>query len=131
MWTLVAIVSAIPILLYVLSYAAWNGVNFAMAVYLFVSSAGLLALAASFCSPCLQKTVFRWISWSGAVGIACLGLVFGAGFVFGRNPEVPWNSGPTIGPIEVPFLAVYGFAVVACAIQAVLQFPSRGQVRRS
>ena len=39
-WTIVAIISAVPILLEVVGIAAWNGVNFALVVYLFVSSAG-------------------------------------------------------------------------------------------
>lgn len=74
-------------------------------------------------SPCLQSAVFRWITWSGAIGITCLGLLFSAGFAFRRDPEVPWNFGVSIGPIEIPILALYGFAVASCAIQAALQFP--------
>lgn len=124
-WTLVAIVSAIAVLLDVLGTAAWNGVNFAIVVYLFVSSAGVLALVASLCPPCLRKAVFRWIIWSGAVGIACMGLVFIAGFVFGRDPSVPWNSALKIGAIKIPYLAFYGFVIVSCLIQAVVQFPNR------
>ena len=123
--TIVAIISAVPIWMEVVGTAAWNGVNFAMATYLFVSSAGLLALIASLYSPWSQSAIFRWITWSGAIGIACLGLVFSAGFAFWRDPQVPWNSRVGIGPIEIPALAVYGFAVASCAIQAVLQFPNR------
>ena len=129
-WTIVAIVSAVPILGDVLGTAAWNGVNFVMAAYLFVSSAGLLALIASLYSPWSHSAVFRWITWSGAVGIACLGLVFSAGFAFGRDPEVPWNSSMGIGPVEIPLLALYGFAVASCGIQAVLQFPNRSGEQR-
>src|SRR5438270_2701044 len=82
-WTIVAIISAVPILLEVVGIAAWNGVNFALVVYLFVSSAGVLALIASLCSPWLHSAVFQWITWFGAIGIAGLGLVFAAGFAFG------------------------------------------------
>src|SRR5438270_1806973 len=124
-WTIVAIISAVPILLEVVGIAAWNGVNFALVVYLFVSSAGVLALIASLCSPWLHSAVFQWITWFGAIGIAGLGLVFAAGFAFGRDPQVPWNRSVGIGPIEVPLLALYGFAFASCAIQAVLQFPNR------
>lgn len=124
-WTVVAIVSAVPILMDVLGTAAWNGVNLAIAAYLFVFSTSLLALIASLFSPCLHGAVFRWITWSGAIGITCLGLLFSASFAFRRDPQVPWSSGFRIGLIEIPVLALYGFAVASCAIQAALQFPNR------
>src|SRR5947209_3573890 len=122
-WTIVAIISAVPILLDVVSTAAWNGVNFALVAYLFVSSAGVLALIASLCSPWLHSAVFQWITWFGAIGIAGLGLVFAAGFAFGRDPQVPWNSSVGIGPIEIPFLALYGFASRRARYKGCCNFP--------
>lgn len=47
-WTILAVISALPMLAMVVGGAAWNGINVAVAVYLLMSVGGVLGLLAGF-----------------------------------------------------------------------------------
>lgn len=128
-WTAIAATSAVPIFFDTLGTAAWNGVNFAMAIYLFVSAAGLLAILAGFCAAFSGKALFHWVSFIGSVSIALLSLTFAASFILSRTPGVPLNDWYEIFGIKAPILAFYATAFGCCSVQALVQF-SNGRTRK-
>lgn len=76
----------------VLGSAAWNGVNFAMALYLFFSIAGFIGLFAGFCAAISRKAVISWLASMSALAILFLSVIFAFGFIFDRSPGVPFGK---------------------------------------
>lgn len=122
-WTLVSAISAIYILLDNLSYAAWNGINFVMALYLFTSVAAVIGLTAGFWSifSC-RRILARAVCVSG-FAVMCLTALDICGFIFGRAPELPFSSPVYFAGFSVPVLATYVVPFVCCFIEALIFIP--------
>jgi hypothetical protein len=114
-----AFMSSVPILMETLGSAAWNGVNFAMAVYLFLAVLGFLGLLISLVATSSGKSVFLWIAASSAIVVGGLSLVYLGGFLFSRTPGVPLMDPLIIAGVPIPIIAYYGFALVCCLVVAV------------
>ena len=78
-WTLLSLVSALPILGMTLGNAAWNGVNFWVGLYLVVSCLGILGLILGFYGAFSNKPVVLMTTALGSWCIAILSVVY-AGF---------------------------------------------------
>jgi hypothetical protein len=122
-WTLLSVASAYPIWALTVGSAAWNGVNFAVCVYLIASTGGILGLLAGFWSAFSPRRVPSWTTSASAAAIACLSLVYTAGFIFARDPGVPWNDPFYLGIIHAPLIAFYAAGFVCCSLEALIYFP--------
>jgi len=87
--------------------AAWGGVNLAIAIYGFFGCFGALGLLIGAIGIPSERIVFAWIADFGAVFIACIGVLFLGGFLFGRDKSVPLSD---------PIVALYCWAVLTCGI---------------
>ncbi len=121
--TLLSFASSLHILADVLGDAAWNGLNFALSMYLFLSAAGTLGLLLGVFTVFSRKTIFAWITCISAATVAGLSILFGLSFIFGRDTEVPLNSPVYYGHLVIPILALYGIVAVCCSAEAILFFP--------
>jgi hypothetical protein len=128
-WMGLALAAAFYVLADNLSYAAWNGVNLVMSLYLSFSFVGFVGLTLALIKWSSEKPLFAWIAGLSAFAIACEALIFAAGFIYGRNPSIPLGeSGGAFG-IHAPLLAFYGFCVVSCSIQVLLSFLKYRQLK--
>jgi hypothetical protein len=121
--TFLGFLSALPLLAMIGGTAAWNGFNLAVALYIFFGCAGALGLLIGAIGIFSERIVFAWIADTGAVLIACIGLLFLGGFLFGRDKSVPLDSPIYFGGIRAPIVALYCSAVLICGI--VVWFSSR------
>jgi len=124
LWTLVAFASSLPILAIALGTAAWNGVNFAVGLYLFLSAAGSLCVLAGVFAAFFQGSIFPRIACISASVIAGLSAFFGLWFIFGRGYGVPLDE-PFFfaGSARVPLLVIYSFAFFCSAVEVLLYLP--------
>ena len=124
LWTLLAVGSSVLILFDTLGYAAWNGVNFVMCLYLVASAAGTIGLLAGFCSAFSQRRFLKWVTCVSALAIVALSAIYAAGFIFGRTPGVPLSDQIYLfGRFRTPILLLYGVAFLCCLTEALLYFP--------
>jgi hypothetical protein len=123
LWTLLSLGSAFFVLGLVLGDAAWNGVNFALGLYLVLSVGGLLGILGGFFSVFSHRRVYEWITCAGSATIAGLSAIFAFGFIFSRARGTPLNGPIIIGGVQVPLLLFYGWACLCCAIEAALFYP--------
>jgi hypothetical protein len=103
-----------------LGYAAWNGVNFVMTLYLVFSFAGFAGLIVALIKWSSTRLRFAWIAGLSAFAIVCEALIFVAGFVYGRDASLPINSPVEMFGIRCPLLALYGFSIFSCSVQMAL-----------
>lgn len=129
LWTLVTLASSFPILGIVLGGAAWNGVNFVVGFYLFISIGGFVGLFAGFGAAFSHKRLLAWITCVSAVAIGILSAFFACSFVLTRESDVPLNSPLLIGGFQIPILSLYAAAVICCSIEALLYFPKPKKLR--
>jgi len=123
LWTLLSLVFAWLILADCLGTAAWCGVNFAVGAYLFWAVGGFLGLFAGLRAIFSSKKVYTWITCISALAIACLSAIFGCGFIFGRDPAVPFTDPLYFGPFHAPIIALYGAAFICCSVEALIYYP--------
>ena len=112
----ISFLSALPILAMLLGGAAWNGVNFVVILYMVLAATGSLGLLAGTVTAFSNKSVFAWITGISALATFCLSLLFLLSFLFTRDPAVPLNDPMGIGPIQLPTIALYGFALIFCSM---------------
>ena len=129
LWTLLSLASAFPILGIAIGSAAWSGVNFVVAVYLFLSIGGFVGLLAGLCVAFSPNRPFAWVTSISAAAITAVSAIFAYGFVFDRAREVPWNNPIFIGGFHTPILSLYGIALVCCSIEALLYFPGAKRIK--
>jgi len=123
LWTLLSIASSLLILGDVLGDAAWNGVNFALGVYLLLSVGGALGLLAGLRAAFCPKGLFASIAFISAILIAALSLFFGLSFIISRAPGVPIGDPIYIAGFRTPVVSLYGAAFLFCSVEALLFFP--------
>jgi hypothetical protein len=123
LWTLLAVVSSYPVLGVTIGSAAWNGINFAVCLYLIASAVAPFGLLSGLCSAFSQRRLLEWITCGGALVIVVLSAIYAAGFIFGRTPVVPLSDPMYFGRFDAPILLLYGFAFLCCLIEALLYFP--------
>jgi hypothetical protein len=119
-WMLLALAGGLIILGDSLGYAAWNGVNFVMVIYLVLALAGSMGLVAALTRSTSRKPLFTWIGGLSAFAIACVALVFLLGFLFRRDSSLPLNEEAAMFGIHAPLVAFYGFSICSCSIQTLL-----------
>jgi hypothetical protein len=119
-WTLLALVGGLIVLAITTGTAAWNGVNLAVALYLFLSFAGSIGLLVGTLTAFSKKAIFAWMTGLSAFAITCLTFVFLFGFLFGRLPEVPLGEKIEILGLHAPLLVFYCFSLVTCSIALLL-----------
>src|SRR6202022_1297997 len=119
-WMVLALMGGLFILGDSLGYAAWNGVNFVMILYLILSLAGSLGLVAALTKSTSKRPLSAWIGGLSALVIAGVALVFLWGFLFGRNSSVPLNESVEMFGIHGPLLAFYTFTICSSSIQILL-----------
>jgi hypothetical protein len=126
-WTFVAVGSSFPILGLTLGLAAWNGVNWAVCLYLIASAGGFIGLLAGFRSAFSARKILRWITCVSALAIISVSVIYASGFIFGRAAGVPLGytmySGGSQARLQAPVLAVYAVAILCCLIEALLYIP--------
>lgn len=127
-WTLLAVMSSLPVLADTVGSAAWNGVNFVVCLYLIASIAGTIGLMAGFWSAFSQRRFLEWITCISAFAIVALSAIYAAGFIFGRTPGVPLSDPIYFGRYHAPILMFYGAAFFFCVIEALFYFPRKLQV---
>jgi hypothetical protein len=120
LWTLISMVSAWPVLAFCVGDAAWNGINLAVGLCLFLSVGGFLGLLAGFCAAVSSRGLYAWITCISALAVACLSIFLGCEFIFGRDPAVPFNRPVYFGAFHAPIIVLYGVAFVCCSVEAVL-----------
>ena len=126
--TFLGFLSSVPILMETLGNAAWNGVNFAMALYLLIATIGFFGLLTSLVTIRSRKSVFLWIAASSAIAVGGLSLLFLGSFVLSRTRGVPLMDSFIIASVPMPVIAYYGFAVACCSVLAVASLQKlRGQ----
>jgi|SRR5271165_6228404 len=123
LWTLLAVVSSLPVLAETAGSAAFNGVNFIVCLYLVAAAAGAIGLVAGFVSAFSQRRLLEWITCISALAIVALSAIYAAGFIFGRTAGVPLSDPMYFGRFHVPILVLYGVAFLCCLIEALLYFP--------
>jgi hypothetical protein len=119
-WTLLSLTSALPILAVCLGSAAWNGVNFAVALYLLLSIAGVTGLFAGFFAATSRNKLLAWITCASASAIVALSFVFAYSFLCCRTAGVPLSDPLYFGRLHVPLIVLYGAAFLFCSIEALL-----------
>jgi len=112
----ISFLSALPILAFIMGAAAWNGVNFVVILYMFLSIGGSLGLLSGTVTAFSPRPVFAWITGISALAIFSLSLLFLLSFLFTRDPAVPLNDPMGIGPFQLPTIALYGFALIFCSM---------------
>jgi len=122
-WTILSIGSALLIVGDVFGDAAWNGVNIALGIYLFLSIAGLLGLFAGFWATFSPTRPSALITCISALVITGLSLFFGCSFIVSRDRGVPFSAPIYFDGFHVPIIALYGIAFFSCFMEAVLFFP--------
>lgn len=125
LWTLLSFASSLLILADVLGDTAWNGINFALGLYLLLSTAGSLGLLAGAIAVFSRKAFFAWITCISAATIAGLGALFSLGFIFGRDSQVPLNDAVHYGHVAISVLALYAAAFVCCSVEILVCFPRK------
>src|ERR1700722_15536438 len=108
LWTLFSMISAWPVLTFCVGDAAWNGINLALGLCLFLSVGGFLGLLAGFCAALSSRKLYAWITCVSTLAIACLGIFLGCGFIFDRDPAVPFTSPAYFGAFHAPIIVLYG-----------------------
>lgn len=119
-WMLLALAGGILILGDSLGYAAWNGVNFVMVIYLIVALIGCVGLIVAIIKSTSRRSSFAWIGALSSFAIASVALIFLWDFVFRRDSSLPINESVKKFGIHAPLLAFYSFSICACTIQFVL-----------
>jgi hypothetical protein len=119
-WTLLSFTSALPILAVCLGSAAWNGVNFAVALYLLLAVAGVTGLLVGFLAATSRNRLLAWITCASASAIVALSIVFAYSFLCCRTPGTPLNDPLYFGRLHVPLIVLYGAAFLFCSIEALL-----------
>ncbi len=128
-WTLLALAGGLIILFFSLASAAWNGVNFVMAIYLILPFAGSLGLFTVLIMSTSKKLSIVWIAGLSALAITCVALIFLLGFVFGRDRSLPLNNSVEMFGIHAPLLVFYGFSMFSCSIQFLLSLFKHRQLK--
>ena len=123
-WTFISLGSACLILAFTLGSAAWNGVNFIVALYLIGSGVGVVGIPFGFWASFSGRRFPAMITIVGATCIAVLSVVYSGGFIFERAPGVLLSSSIGIGKIHLPLPAFYGIAFCCCPAE-ILLFASR------
>jgi ABC-type branched-subunit amino acid transport system permease subunit len=100
--------------------AAWNGINFAVAIYLMMSIGGVLGLLAAFPAAFRHNKTYAWITSVSASSIAIVALIFACGFMRSRSRGLQNDSPLYIGGIHAPVIVFYGAAFLCCSIEALL-----------
>lgn len=108
---LLALAGGLIILGDVLSYEAWNGVNFVMVIYLILPLVACAGLAAALTRPASRRPLFTGIAGLSAFAITCVALIFLLGFIFGRDRNIPLNERVEMFGMSAPLLAFYGFSI--------------------
>jgi cytochrome c biogenesis protein CcdA len=119
-WALLAAISALGVLLDNLGYAAWNGINFVMGLYIGFSVVGFIGLIIGIFMASSQRAIFVWIIGLSAGVIGCLALMDLYGFVFHRAPELPLTQNMWLAGIPIPIIASDAFPVIACSMQILI-----------
>jgi len=124
LWTLLSLGSSLPVLGMIVGSAAWNGVNLAVGLYLFLSLAGVAGLFVGFFAAFSHKMVLAWVTCAGAITLAGLSVILGYGFIFYRvrTRGVPWSDPLYIGGLHAPLIVLYGVTLVCCSAEALLYF---------
>jgi hypothetical protein len=122
-WTILTLVCSLPILGLTFGTAAWNGVNFAVSLYLVASCLGWIGLLAGTCAVFSSRRLFWWITFVGAMLIAGTGIVYAVGFLWSRDPSDPWNSPFEFATIRAPLLLFYFIAISVCSLEAWIYSP--------
>src|ERR1700733_6849262 len=104
MWRVLTLVAASIILGLTLGSAAWNGVNFVMAMYLLFSLSAFVGLVVALIMWSSNKPLFVWISGLSALVVALGASIFSLGFLHGRDTSVPLNDPIEIFGINGPLL---------------------------
>jgi hypothetical protein len=117
--TFVAFLSALPILADIVGTAAWNSVNFAVAVYLALAFFGTIGLLTGTVTGFFKKPIFAWMTGLSAAAIFCLSLLFLLSFLFSRTEGVPLSDPLIFGSIQTPIIVFYGFAMLCCSVVGV------------
>jgi hypothetical protein len=107
----------------VLGGAAWNGVNFAVGLYLFLSIGGFLGLFVGLFAAFSSKKPLAWITCASAAAIAVVSAILACGFLFDRVRGVPLNGSIQVGSFPSPIIFLYGLALICCSIEAFIYFP--------
>jgi ABC-type branched-subunit amino acid transport system permease subunit len=107
----------------VLGTAAWNGVNFAVGLYLVLAVGGFVGLFVGLFAAFSSKRPLAWITCVSAGAIAALSAILTFGFLFDPARGVPLSSEILIGSFHPPIIFLYGAAFVCCSIEAALYFP--------
>jgi len=128
-WILLALAGALIIMAVVLGDAAWNGVNFVMALYLLFSLGGFLGLVVALITSSSKRPLFVWMAGLSSLAITCEALSFALGFIYGRNPRVLLNEKVGMFGIRGPLLAFYGFSIVSCSVQVLRSIFKYRQLR--
>jgi hypothetical protein len=123
LWTLLSLASSLPILAMVLGSAAWNGVNFAVGSYLFLSAGGVAGLLVGFVAAFSRKKLLGWITCVSAGTIAGLSALFACSLLLDRSRGVPLSGPVIIGGVHASMIVFYGVAFVCCCLEALLYFP--------
>jgi hypothetical protein len=125
LWALFALASSYPVLAAVFGVAVWGGVNFFVGLYLFISIAGVIGLLAGLYAAFSPRSFFAWAACAGALSFVVLSAILAAGFIFGRDPSLPLDSGATyFGRFHAPDLVLYAIAIVFCGVEFLLYFPT-------
>jgi hypothetical protein len=106
-----------------LGNAAWNGVNFAMTIYLLFSAAGFLGLFAGFRATNPQKRVSSWVTCVSSFIVVCLAAILATSFICCRTPGVPVGEEISFGFLHLPILLPYGWIILCCLIEIVIFIP--------
>jgi hypothetical protein len=123
LWTIVSLAFAFFILTDNLGYAAWNGVNFVMCLYLLLSAAAFLGLFAGLRAAVSQRRLSAWVTCVSALVIAGLSALFACSFIFSRTPGVPLSYPIFIGSFHAPLILLYWLAFFCCVTEALLFLP--------
>ncbi|MGA7156851.1 MAG: hypothetical protein WBY53_08405 [Acidobacteriaceae bacterium] len=125
--TLLCLMCALLTLFDVLGNAAWNGINFAMALYLIFAAGAATGLAIGLGMSFSDKSCFAWISEICASITATLNVVFLFGFLLGRAKGVSLTSTFVwFGVVPVPLIVGYSLSIIFCAY---LAYVSAGRIR--
>ena len=125
LWTLLALGSSFPVLGAVVGGAAWGGVNFFVGLYLFMCVAGVIGLFTGLYAAFSRKRFFAWTTCAGALSFVALSVILAAGFIFGRDPSLPLDSGATyFGRFHPPDLVLYVIAIIFSGVEVLLYFPN-------
>lgn len=104
-----------------------DGVNLAVAVYLLLSLAGVMGLLVGLLASFSSKIVPAQISFTGALIIAALSLLYALAFIFGRTKDLPLNHASYWGSFHAPIILLYAIAFVFSLVESILSF---GKSRR-